>query len=86
MFFDKTAVLYYLAFPNGRAYIKCLVYGIYILESIQSALIIKDGFWKLVTNFGDVEAMDQLRMAWLSVPILTAIGELSCLKHGRLTV
>jgi hypothetical protein len=71
-------VLYYLAFPNDRAYIKCLVYGIYILEFIQSALIIENGFRIFVISFGDVEAVDQVETAWLSVPILTAIGELSC--------
>jgi hypothetical protein len=69
-------VLYYLAFPNDRAYMKCLVYGIYTLEFIQSVLIIEYGFRIFVTSFGDIEAIDQLRTAWLSVPILTAIGEL----------
>ena len=55
---------------------KCLVYGIYILEFIQSTLFTEYGFWIYVTSFGDVEAIDHVRTAWLSVPILTAIGEL----------
>jgi len=75
-------VLYYLAFPNDRAYIKCLVYGIYIFEFIQSVLIIENAFRIFVISFGDVEAIDQVETAWLSVPILTAIGELSCIRHG----
>jgi hypothetical protein len=54
---------------------KCLVYGIYILEFIQSVLIIKDGFRIFVSSFGDDEALDQVGVTWLSVPILTAIGE-----------
>ena len=78
-------MLYYLVFPNDWAYIKCLVYGIYILEFIQSVLIIENSFRMFVTSFGDVEAVDQVKTAWLSVPILTAIGELSCARHGRLT-
>ena len=84
MFFDKTPVLYYLAFPNDRAFIKCLVYGIYILEFIQSVLIVEKGFWIFVTSFGDIEAIDLVGTTWLSVPILTAIGKLSCARHGRL--
>ena len=86
MFFDKkeSTGLYYLAFPNDRAYMKCLVYGICILELIQSVLLIEYGFRIFVTSFGDLEAIDQVGTAWLSVPILTAIGELS-LRHGTLT-
>ena len=56
-----------------------------MLELIQSILIIEDGFRKFVSSFGDVQALDQVRTAWLSVPILTAIGERSCVEHGRLT-
>jgi len=70
-------VLYYLAFPNDWVYMKCLVYGIYVLEFIQSALLIENIFWIFVTSFGDFEAVNQVGTAWLSVPILTAIGELS---------
>ena len=77
-------MLYCLAFPNDWAYIKYLVYGIYTLEFIQSVLIIENGFRLFVTGFGDIEAIDQVGTAWLSVPILTAIGELSCVMHGRL--
>ena len=78
-------MLYYLAFPNDQMYMKCLVYGVYILEFIQSILITEDGFRIFVSSFGDVEAIDQVNTAWLSVPILTAIGELYCLGHGGLT-
>jgi len=67
--------LYYLAFPKDRMFLKCIVYGIYFLELVQSALIIKTGFRIFVTMFGDVEVLDQIEMAWLSVPILTSIGE-----------
>jgi hypothetical protein len=78
-------VLYYLAFPNDRVHIKCVVYGIYILEFIQSALVIEYGFRVYVTGFEDVNAIDQVGTTWLSVPILTAIGELSYVGHRQLT-
>jgi len=55
---------------------KCLVFGIYILEFIQSVLFTEYGFWIYVTSFGDINAIDQVRTAWLSVPVITAIGEL----------
>ena len=78
-------MLYYLAFPNDWVYMKCLVYGIYVLEFIQSTLLIENSFRIFITSFGDLEAVNKVGTAWLSVPILTAIGELSCIRHGRPT-
>jgi len=64
---------------------KCLVYGIYILEVVQSALLTEMGFWTFVTmNLGDVQVFNRVDTAWLSVPTLTAIGELSRTEHERL--
>jgi len=42
---------------------------------MQSVLIIEAGF---VTGFGNVDAFNRVKTEWLSVPILTAIGELFC--------
>ncbi|KIM49810.1 hypothetical protein M413DRAFT_21947 [Hebeloma cylindrosporum] len=69
--------LYYLAFGNDRASLKCLVYGIYILEIAQSVLVIESGFRTFVVGFGDVEGFNRVRTLWLSVPTMTAIGEFS---------
>ena len=74
-------VLYNFTFPNDHAYLKCLVYGIYILEFMQSVLIIEAGFRTFVTGFGDVPAaFNRVKTEWLSVPILTAIGKLCCVE------
>jgi hypothetical protein len=63
---------------------KCLVYGIYILEVVQSALATKIGFRKYVTGLGDVQVLNRVEMTWL-VPILTAIGELSRTEYERVS-
>ena len=81
-FVDKKTVLYSLAFPHDRVYMKCVVYGIYILELIQSILSIYYGFQKFVIGFGDDEVIGRVEMGWLSVPFLTAIGELYWIGHG----
>ena len=81
-FVDMKTVLYSLAFPHDRVYMKCVVYGIYILELIQSILSIYSGFQKFVTSFGHDEVSDRIEMEWLGIPILTAIGELSWIWHG----
>ena len=65
---------------------KCLVYGIYFLQFVQSILALYTGFRTFVTGFGNVQALDQVDMAWLSTPILTAICELSRLKTSLVDV
>ena len=37
-------VLYYMAFPRDRIYSKSLVYAVYILETIQTLLLLHDGY------------------------------------------
>ena len=63
---------------------KCLVYGIYILEVVQSALTTEIRFWHFITVLGDVQVFNRIEMAWL-VPTFTAIGDLSRTEHERLT-
>ena len=65
-------------------YLKCLIYGVYSLEFVQSVLIVDALFRTLVTGFGDVQALDHVETLWLSVPILTAISELSCIENESL--
>ncbi|TFK37454.1 hypothetical protein BDQ12DRAFT_608009, partial [Crucibulum laeve] len=65
--------LYYLAFPNDRTHIKCLVYGIFVLETTQTILIVHDTFLGFVVHFGDRIALTKVQMAWFSVPILGSI-------------
>jgi len=57
---------------------KCLVYGIYFLEFVQSILIAESTFRIFATNFRDVGFFDRIETAWLSVPIITAFGTFSC--------
>ena len=80
----KKTVLYSLAFPNDRLYIRCLVYGIYILEVVHSALLTEIGFRIFVTSLGDLRVLNQVETTWLTAT-LTAIGELSCKGHEQLT-
>ena len=63
---------------------KYLVYGIYILEVVQSALVTEIGFRQFVTNLGDVQVFNRVDTAWL-VPTLTAVGELSRTERELLT-
>ncbi|KAK0194724.1 hypothetical protein F5146DRAFT_1135480 [Armillaria mellea] len=64
--------LYYLAFPNDRKIIKYLVYGTYIIEIVQTALLTYDAFAKFGYGFGDLETLLEVRINWLNFPIMGA--------------
>ncbi|KAK0486476.1 hypothetical protein IW261DRAFT_1359283 [Armillaria novae-zelandiae] len=65
--------LYYLAFPKDRKFTKYLVYGIYILEFVQTMLVTYDVFATLGYGFGDFDALTRMYFNWLIVPIMSGI-------------
>ncbi|PBK87054.1 hypothetical protein ARMGADRAFT_1086173 [Armillaria gallica] len=65
--------LYYLAFPNDRRIVKYLVYGLYVIEIVQTILIAHDSFALFGYGFGDLEALAKLNFSWLTVPIMSGI-------------
>ncbi|PBK86488.1 hypothetical protein ARMGADRAFT_529128 [Armillaria gallica] len=71
--------LYYLAFPNDRKFIKYLVYGIYIVEFVQTMLLSHDAFATFGYGFGDLDALTDVHFNWLIVPIMSAI--IACVGH-----
>ncbi|KAK0484818.1 hypothetical protein IW261DRAFT_1605024 [Armillaria novae-zelandiae] len=64
--------LYYLAFPDDRRLLKYLVYGIYIIEFVQTMIVTCDKFAALGYGFGDIEALTGMYHSWLTVPIMSA--------------
>ncbi|KAK0454310.1 hypothetical protein EV421DRAFT_409902 [Armillaria borealis] len=71
--------LYYLAFPNDRRFIKYLVYGIYIVEFVQTILVSHDAFAMFGYGFGDLDALTDIHFNWLIVPIMSAV--IACVGH-----
>ncbi|KAK0226561.1 hypothetical protein IW262DRAFT_1266478 [Armillaria fumosa] len=66
--------LYYLAFPKDRKCTKYLVYGIYIVEFVQTMLLTHDAFAVFGYGFGDLEALIEIHFSWLIVPIIGAVA------------
>ncbi len=66
--------LYYLAFPNDRRFTKHLVYGIYVIEFVQTILVAHDMFATYGYGFGDMDALTGMNFNWLTVPIMSAVG------------
>ncbi|KAK0486409.1 hypothetical protein IW261DRAFT_795453 [Armillaria novae-zelandiae] len=65
--------LYYLAFPKDRRFVKCLVYGVYIIELVQTILVAHDAFAVFGYGFGDLKALTGMHSNWLILPITIAI-------------
>lgn len=54
---------------------KCLVYGVYILETLQTMVVTHDAFASFGAGFGSFEALDNIQLTCLSIPILSGIGQ-----------
>lgn len=57
---------------------KALVYGLLVLEAAQSIIIGKDMFTSFVINYGDLKALAEVRLVWLTNPVMTGIGWYAC--------
>ncbi|KAF9010873.1 hypothetical protein BDZ89DRAFT_1078082, partial [Hymenopellis radicata] len=65
--------LYYEAFPQDRLFNKCLAYSIYILEFVQTVLVMHDAFATFGPGFGDVQAITDIHFEWFSIPVLSGL-------------
>ncbi|SJL10282.1 uncharacterized protein ARMOST_13666 [Armillaria ostoyae] len=65
--------LYYLAFPNDRRFTKYTVYGIYVIEFVQTILVAYDMFATFGYGFGDMDALTSAHSYWLIDMLLNAV-------------
>ncbi|KAK0226569.1 hypothetical protein IW262DRAFT_776552 [Armillaria fumosa] len=66
--------LYYLAFPNDRQFIKHLVYGIYIVEFVQTMLAIHDAFAVFGYGFDGIENLTGMQFIRLTGPFISGVA------------
>ncbi|KAF9467588.1 hypothetical protein BDZ94DRAFT_1248484 [Collybia nuda] len=60
---------YYIAFPNDRTILKIIVYATLLFETLQTLILTRDAFDTFVTHLGDIDAIDNVRLTWLAVPV-----------------
>ncbi|GJE96365.1 hypothetical protein PsYK624_125600 [Phanerochaete sordida] len=65
--------LYYLAFPRDRRLVKSVVYSLYALETLQTALLILSAYRAFAQHFGDVEILSTAYIDGFTIPILSGI-------------
>ncbi len=71
---SSAADLYYDAAVNDRLLTRCLVYGVYMLEFVQTAFVTYDAFKIFALGFGDLESLTAVHFHWLTIPVMSAIG------------
>ncbi|KAJ7664521.1 hypothetical protein DFH06DRAFT_1470858 [Mycena polygramma] len=65
--------LYYQAFPNDRKSTKLLVYGVFLIEAAQTGIVTNAAFDTFAYGFGNVAALTDMHLSWLTIPIMSAI-------------
>lgn len=66
---------YYIAFPNDRAFIKAIVYVVFLSEVAQTVIITRDAYAVFVTGFGNMSSLDDVHTHWFTIPISGGIGK-----------
>ncbi|KAJ7309481.1 hypothetical protein DFH08DRAFT_1088243 [Mycena albidolilacea] len=65
--------LYYQAFPKDRLSTKCLVYGVYALELVETIIITRDAFATFAYGFSDISALNKINFNWLTIPVMSGL-------------
>ncbi|KAF8531408.1 hypothetical protein JB92DRAFT_2851853 [Gautieria morchelliformis] len=65
--------LYFQTFPKDRRFIKCLVYGLYVIEWSQTCSATYDAFQWFVNGWGDNELLCRLNTTYLNVIIFPSM-------------
>lgn len=73
--------LYYLSFPKDGRIPKSLVYTVYTIELAQTIIITRDAYTYYASGFGNLEGLDAVQTAWLSIPLFSGLGECSAVLH-----
>lgn len=66
--------MYYISFPKDGRVTKAVVYGIYVLELVQTLVLTDDAFARFVRGYGDLHALGTGHTDWLAIPIFTGIS------------
>ncbi|KAG8679163.1 hypothetical protein FRC09_019208, partial [Ceratobasidium sp. 395] len=65
--------IYYLSFPNDGRVIKSLVYGLFLVDCVQTALTTHNAWHFLSRGWGDLHVLADPGWSWIAVPLLSGI-------------
>lgn len=73
--------IYWTAFPSDQWHTKALVYTLFVLDSLQSILLARDGFSIFAEGFGNVKRLNEIGDVWFTIPVLAALGQYHDIIH-----
>jgi hypothetical protein len=78
--------IYYLNFPGDKTFSKCLVYGTYSLELIQTVISAADMYYWFAAGFGNMERLGNVHFSPFDTPLLCGIiaGIVQCFFAYRI--
>ncbi|KAI0082043.1 hypothetical protein K474DRAFT_1029780 [Panus rudis PR-1116 ss-1] len=62
--------IYHIAFPKDRAYFKCLVFCIFLVDCLQTFLLTADLFGNFVYGWGKPDSFTTIGTGWLSFIVI----------------
>jgi len=65
--------LYYLAFPRDEAWVKCLVYGVFTIETFQTAYLTHTLVETMINGFLNPAILDEIGPLWFLIPVVTGV-------------
>jgi len=68
--------VYTYNFPGDRKFIKHLVYGVFLLETVRTALYGADLYYRFVSGYGDIRQLASSRISSIEGPILGSVVSL----------
>jgi hypothetical protein len=67
------ADFYHISFPHDKPSIKCLVYFLFITDTVQTALTTHNAWHFLARGWGDPSVLERPGWSWIAVPLLSGI-------------
>ncbi|CAE6438264.1 hypothetical protein ACGC1H_007007 [Rhizoctonia solani] len=65
--------IYHISFPNDSRVIKSLVYGLFFVDCVQTALTTHNAWHFLSRGWGDLRVLSDPGWSWIAVPLLSGI-------------
>ncbi|CAE6499484.1 unnamed protein product [Rhizoctonia solani] len=65
--------IYSLSFPNDSRIIKSLVYGLFFVDCVQTALTTHNAWHFLSRGWGDLRVLSDPGWSWIAVPLLSGL-------------
>ena len=66
--------MYHISFAQDRLFVKCVVYGVFVLEFAQTIVIAHDAFLAFARGFGRIEELNSVHTEWFATPMVSGVG------------